>query len=275
MELLLHFNILVGDGRSATSPTASWSLAWSRCFRRNQRACSLWRPNRQTDRQPDLRYFFKDWVPSRMTTPLMTQTNDGTTPSLTTALRSQGSVGTDPSVSWSDSLGMLASIGCAIHCAAMPFVIGYLPALGLSFLSDESFHKWMAVACFAIALAAFVPGFRRHGRWTPALIGSVGLAMISIAAFGFAGECCASCSVDTTLAKASINESCPDTCCPKCVPTGVPSPLPAGIEVANQPAVSQTWFEPLVPWLTPLGGLMLVGAHLLNHRSGCPNTCCR
>jgi hypothetical protein len=47
---------------------------------------------------------------------------------------------------WGDWLGMIASIGCAIHCAAMPFVIAYLPALGLSFLADEAFHKWMALA---------------------------------------------------------------------------------------------------------------------------------
>ena len=43
-----------------------------------------------------------------------------------------------------DWLGIVASIGCAIHCAAMPFVFAYLPAMGLSFLADESFHKWMA-----------------------------------------------------------------------------------------------------------------------------------
>ena len=59
---------------------------------------------------------------------------------------------------WRDSLGIIASVGCAIHCAAMPFVIAYLPALGLSFLADEAFHKWMALACFLIAIAAFVPG---------------------------------------------------------------------------------------------------------------------
>ncbi|MEM6364443.1 MAG: MerC domain-containing protein, partial [Planctomycetota bacterium] len=52
---------------------------------------------------------------------------------------------------WKDFVGVVASIACAIHCAAMPFVIAYLPAMGLSFLADEAFHKWMAVACFAIA----------------------------------------------------------------------------------------------------------------------------
>jgi hypothetical protein len=72
---------------------------------------------------------------------------------------------------WSDWAGMVASIGCAIHCAAMPFAIAYLPALGLSFLADQAFHKWMVAGCFAIALAAFIPGVRKHGRLTPKYVG--------------------------------------------------------------------------------------------------------
>ena len=48
---------------------------------------------------------------------------------------------------WRDWVGITASVGCAIHCAAMPFVIAYLPAFGLSFLADEAFHKWMALIC--------------------------------------------------------------------------------------------------------------------------------
>ena len=58
---------------------------------------------------------------------------------------------------WRDWVGVVASFGCAVHCAAMPFVISFLPALGLSFLANEMFHRWMALACFLIAMAAFVP----------------------------------------------------------------------------------------------------------------------
>jgi hypothetical protein len=131
--------------------------------------------------------------------------------------------------SWGDAVGMVASIGCAIHCAAMPFVIAYLPALGLSFLADEAFHQWMAVGCFAIALTAFVPGFRKHGRLTLVVIGSVGLVMISFAAFGLAGDCCAACESHATQtefqggllavggeATSQTGEGCTDACCALC-----------------------------------------------------------
>ena len=142
---------------------------------------------------------------------------------------------------WSDWLGMIASIGCAIHCAAMPFVIAYLPALGLSFLADEAFHKWMAVGCFAIAVTAFIPGLRKHGRLAPVTIGSVGLVMISVAAFGFAGECCPSCETDGTLVDSTCATACTDAGCTLC-PSGGPASAGdnSGVSSAGLAASSQT-----------------------------------
>jgi hypothetical protein len=189
---------------------------------------------------------------------------------------------------WSDWAGMLASIACAIHCAAMPFVVAYLPTLGLSFLADEAFHEWMAVGCFAIALAAFIPGFNQHRRLTPVLVGSAGLVMISVAAFGFADECCASCenrSASAELAPSAVSEgtvpptdaeTCTAACCPPV--TGESSAEGAAVTfvslssgLATSPA---PWLGRVVPWLTPLGGIVLVTAHLLNRRYGCLCGCC-
>ena len=186
---------------------------------------------------------------------------------------------------WSDWIGMLASIGCAIHCAAMPFVIAYLPALGLTFLADEAFHKWMAVGCFVVAMTAFVPGLRKHGRLTPVIIGCVGLVMISIAAFGFAGECCAACESDVTLESAvATSESavagavCTDECCEHCAEEDA-----SGSSIdsdASSPSLvtasvgSFSWLGRVAPWLTPLGGIVLVCAHLLNRHHGCLCGCC-
>ena len=101
------------------------------------------------------------------------------------------------SQAYRDWLGVTASVACAIHCAAMPFVVGFLPLLGLSFLADPSFHKWMVGICLGLALLAFVPGWRRHRGLTPAIIGLCGLSLISIAAFAGPEDCCPSC-VETT-----------------------------------------------------------------------------
>jgi hypothetical protein len=194
---------------------------------------------------------------------------------------------------WSDLAGMVASVGCAIHCAAMPFVIAYLPSLGLSFLADEAFHKWMAVGCFIIALAAFGPGLRKHGSCTPIIVGSVGLVMISIAAFGYAGECCVACESDATsvgsaaagasalVASPVESEGCTDASCTHCAnessaiesgdhsiaslsPITISAPFSASIGMVSR----------IAPWLTPIGGIVLVGAHLLNRRFGYLCGCC-
>ena len=94
------------------------------------------------------------------------------------------------SQAYRDWIGVSASVLCAIHCAAMPFVVGLLPLLGLSFLADPSFHKWMVGICLALALLAFVPGWRRHHRLAPTIIGLSGLALISFAAFAGPEDCC-------------------------------------------------------------------------------------
>ena len=120
-----------------------------------------------------------------------------------------------------DGLGVAASVLCAIHCAAMPFVIGFLPLLGLSFLADPAFHQWMVAICLGLALLAFVPGWRRHRRWTPTIIGLVGLSLISFAAFAGPEDCCAGACTTTpgTTQTAAMTVPGPDaaactaTCC--------------------------------------------------------------
>lgn len=171
-------------------------------------------------------------------------------------------------VAWTDGLGMMASIGCAIHCAAMPFVIAYLPALGLTFLADDSFHQAMAIACFVIALSAFLPGLRKHGSFKPLVIGGVGVSMLSVVAFGWAGECCPSCEA-LPQPKVAVSE---EACCPDCE-----SPSEAEcVEPTPSASVPKTAgiFGAFLPWITPLGGITLVFAHLVNHRLGCAKGCC-
>ncbi|QDV58723.1 MerC domain-containing protein [Rosistilla oblonga] len=176
---------------------------------------------------------------------------------------------------WRDWIGIVASIGCAIHCAAMPFVIAFLPALGLSFLADEGFHRWMALACFVIALAAFVPGFRKHRRWTPGAIAIVGLSLITFAAFGFAGDCCAACESPAGTEVAAT--ACADACCEHCAVNATAetkSSNPSSASFVTASVVSPNFLTGIAPWITPLGGILLVSAHLLNRRYGCLCGCC-
>ena len=183
---------------------------------------------------------------------------------------------------WKDWLGIVASIGCAIHCAAMPFVIAYLPAIGLSFLADEAFHKWMALACFLIAVSAFVPGIRKHGSWIPLGVGCIGLGIITFAAFGLDCDCCppkSSGGSDSTAAVATNCECCDSGSCNNSGKdsTGENSNTPnnqvaAGIGIDS----ASPFLAALTPWVTPFGGLLLVTAHLLNRRyglGGCCSTC--
>ena len=53
-----------------------------------------------------------------------------------------------------DRLGATASFLCAIHCAALPFVLAVLPLLGLSFLADHRFERGFVMFACALALTA-------------------------------------------------------------------------------------------------------------------------
>jgi len=162
-----------------------------------------------------------------------------------------------------DLAGLLASIGCAIHCAAMPLVIGYLPMLGLSWLADPAFHRVMAVVCFTLALGAFLPGWRRHGSLTPTLFGLVGVGLLSLAAFGLESECCAACAAAKPPQQPV--KSCGDSGCSACVAEDTRAEPTGAVAAASR-------FAWAVPFVTPIGGVLLIAAHVSNHRRSC--ACC-
>lgn len=248
------------------------------------------------------------------------------------------------SQAYRDLLGITASVACAIHCAAMPFVIGFLPLLGLSFLADPAFHKWMVGVCLLFALLAFVPGWKKHRQMRPAMIGMAGLFLISLAAFAGPEDCCPTpcedsggapsqmaatpvletqeepcaascCSPDAQSSKVTAGlasmiqgpetASCTNTCCAsevapivavvkdecvsQCCAADAQTPTAgAGLVADSTPdsstecamsccppeaGVEEPMTAGMVRWMwilmTPLGGLVLVAAHLVNHRSSC------
>lgn len=77
-----------------------------------------------------------------------------------------------------DRLGATASFLCAIHCAAMPFVIALLPLLGLSFLASHRFEEIFVSCACVLAGGALISGYRRHRRRLPMLFAVPGLLLL-------------------------------------------------------------------------------------------------
>jgi len=62
-----------------------------------------------------------------------------------------------------DRLGAFLGLACAIHCVAMPLLLGVLPALGLGFLADHVFDLVIVVLASIFAFFAARSGLRSHG----------------------------------------------------------------------------------------------------------------
>ncbi|MHA6203101.1 MerC domain-containing protein [Dyella soli] len=81
---------------------------------------------------------------------------------------------------WSllDRVGAMASFLCAIHCAALPFVLALLPLLGLGFLAGQGFERGFVMFACALALASLLSSYRHHHRQLPLLLALPGLALL-------------------------------------------------------------------------------------------------
>src|SRR6185369_12963325 len=83
-----------------------------------------------------------------------------------------------------DALGIAASSLCIVHCAAMPFVVGLLPLIGLQFLSGHTAHMCLAFFVFTFALSAVVPGYLKHRHSGVLAAMLLGLSLVLLATFG-------------------------------------------------------------------------------------------
>jgi hypothetical protein len=63
-----------------------------------------------------------------------------------------------------DRAGILVSGACAIHCAALPFVAGLLPVIGLRHFTDERAEWWLVALTAAIGVIGHASAYRRHHR---------------------------------------------------------------------------------------------------------------
>lgn len=78
-----------------------------------------------------------------------------------------------------DKFGMTASIACAIHCAALPFVITTLPLWGLNFLA----HSWVELGMIGLSLIiglwSLSAAYPKHKKVLPVLVLIFGFALIA------------------------------------------------------------------------------------------------
>ncbi|MBN8714005.1 MAG: MerC domain-containing protein [Xanthomonadales bacterium] len=77
-----------------------------------------------------------------------------------------------------DRVGTGASLLCAIHCAALPFVLVLLPVIGLGFLANDRFEIGFVVVASVLAMVVLTRGFRRHQQPLPLTLAVFGIALL-------------------------------------------------------------------------------------------------
>ena len=77
-----------------------------------------------------------------------------------------------------DFIGFSASTLCAIHCALLPFLVGFIPLAGLQFLQDAWVEYALILFSCVVATYSLVHGYRSHHKKFNALI-------IMVAGFAF------------------------------------------------------------------------------------------
>lgn len=80
-----------------------------------------------------------------------------------------------------DRLGAATSLACAVHCAAMPLLIGLLPLVGLSFLASEAAEWSLVSLSLGVGSLSLLPSYaRKHRQWRPLLLFAFGASLIIV-----------------------------------------------------------------------------------------------
>ena len=83
-----------------------------------------------------------------------------------------------------DQLGITASTLCAIHCAALPFLITVLPMWGIGFLANEGVEISMIVISLIIGVWSLGSTYiKQHRNLWPLIILMLGFAFIAAGHF--------------------------------------------------------------------------------------------
>ena len=89
-----------------------------------------------------------------------------------------------PGFSWpisGDRVGVIASVLCAIHCAATPVLLLFLPVFGKVW-SHPASHWLMALLVVPLAGVTVATGFKRHRRKWIIASGVLGIVFVLVGA---------------------------------------------------------------------------------------------
>lgn len=179
---------------------------------------------------------------------------------------------------WKDSVGIAASVLCAIHCAATPVLLAVLPNLSLTgWMASPWFHQAAAFVCVALVATSIWPAYKKHKDGRVLGFSSAGLALIFGSAFIFPADCCSSgtCGGHAVASASAESDGCGDDCA-FCAARESKEIAQSGTDVAKEPTDGPETFvagvsfagfwNGLLHWITPIGGGLLVIAHYLNMR---------
>jgi hypothetical protein len=178
--------------------------------------------------------------------------------------------------SWKDRIGIAASALCAVHCAATPVLLACLPTLQFTeWMASPEFHQIAAIICVSLVSISIWPAFHRHRDYRVLGLSTTGLALILGAAFLLPDSCCSTESGSPRIAFTSTNShdhsghdhsghdhSGHDHT------SGIASTLESGASDMAFSGMGTAVFAKIQPWMTPVGGLLLIAAHFLNLRRG-------
>ena len=149
--------------------------------------------------------------------------------------------------SHADFLGILCSVSCAVHCAALPIAMSLLPTLAsLHWLSDPLLHQVIAITSAIFVLQSIVPGLGRPSNSYILPVTATGLVVLFLAAFIL-----------------------PDGC------GALGNHQHVGRTLLTMPQISillgsnTTSFLAVQALLTPIGSTLLIAAHIMNIRARC------
>ena len=150
-----------------------------------------------------------------------------------------------------DRIGVIASIACAIHCVATPFLLLALPTFGKAW-SHPASHWGMALLVIPIAVMMMSKGYARHRRKWIMGIGTTGILFVLAGAIAPYFDGNRSVLPKTVGAADPANHgesSCADSCCPS---------------FTKNEEGKLGFHIPAASILTTLGGLLLIATHATN-----------